>query len=341
MIANLKSGTKNELLRVLGHVVRRPMGAWATRGFFQRRLNIFFYHGVWADDAPQLRLFSGVPLTRFAADLRMLQAYFHFVPLHELLRGGRRLVERDVAGKPLATLTFDDGFDLTKGGATAILDIPATVFVNSNSVNYETMMWQHQFSAIRAIRGDARFLWSLNVVLEKTGVPAVDKVSDQGFATRGWPPSRKDEYARAVWDACDMPPIDQVLAEHRPYFDWAGLQDWIGRGHGVGSHTRSHPFCSQLSESDIADEIVSPCAELRAKLGLAEVPFAYPFGDRLQPDLEDALARRGTCSCLLGTEGLTTRPADPNRADRVDAEGGVDREVFGRPVARFLRQRSA
>jgi hypothetical protein len=48
------------------------------------------------------------------------------------------------------------------------------------------------------------------------------------------------------------------------------------------------------------------------------------------------VARRNLFSCLLGT-GRLSKPADgPHRIDRIWTELGVDRELFGRPLAKAI-----
>jgi peptidoglycan/xylan/chitin deacetylase (PgdA/CDA1 family) len=328
---------KDRVVGLAGRCVRSPFLAWSLRPFFRRRVNVFFCHGVWPAGAAPLRLFTGMALDRFVSDVRAMHRFFEFVELERLLDGS----PGDPRARPLAALTFDDGFDLTGSGATDVLDelgIRATTFVNSASVSYEALMWQHQFYAIRAERGDDVFVREMNRVLEKTGLPPMTSAGEQARATRGWPASRKDEYAQAVWRACGMPAPSEVLQEHRPYFDWDGLRDWVRRGHDVGFHTRTHPFCSGLREDEVEPELIAPVGELRGRLGLARVPFAYPFGDRLPPGREAALAGRRVFSCLLGTDGLSLRPADPHRIERLEVEPGVDRQIFGWAVVRPLKR---
>jgi peptidoglycan/xylan/chitin deacetylase (PgdA/CDA1 family) len=197
-------------------------------------------------------------------------------------------------------------------------------------------MWQHRFYAIQAMKGDAVYLRELNKVLQQTGVAPISSPARQDRATRAWPASHKDEYTDAVWQACSMPPVRDMLCDLRPYFDWEGLKDWIRRGHTVGLHTHSHPFCSTLEKADLDSELVQPAKELRAQLHLETVPFAYPFGDRLVPSLETDIANREIFSCLLGTGRLSPPTAGPNQIDRIWAEGGLDSELFGRPLAKAV-----
>jgi len=329
---------KQAVVEVVGRCMRLAPLKRTMTTFFSRRIGIFLYHGVWPAGSEALRVFGGMALDRFEDELSAFKRYFEFVTLSEILEAPRRIAAR----QPLAALTFDDGFDLTAGGATEVLDrlgIPATIFVNTASVRYERAMWQHKLQAIRAMRGAERYLRALNQVVEKTGLDPIRDPQQQLAATRRWPAARKDEYVEDVWRLSGMGPSEEFLAEHRIYFDWPGLRDWMARGHRVGFHSDTHPFCSALDDAEVESELVAPLDEIRANLGVTEVPFAYPFGDRLPPDAEARLAGRRLFSCLLGTSWIMPGRSDPNRLDRIDAELGLNAAVFGWPVVMEMKRR--
>jgi peptidoglycan/xylan/chitin deacetylase (PgdA/CDA1 family) len=329
--------SKARIARMLGRGARGPLFWRATRKVFLKHASIVYYHGVWPKEADAQRMFGGVTLDQFESDLRLIREQFDVVSLADML------IDRPgfLGERPRLVVTFDDGFDLTRGGATDVLahyGVPATVFVNSASASYHDLMWQHKLGVIRATRGDDTFVRELNAVLVKTGIPTIAQASHQGAATRLWPASRKDDYVEAVWRGCSMPPAQQILRDYRPYFDWDGLRHWIGRGHSVGFHTHSHPFCSGLQAAEVERELIEPVKQLRSELGIATVAFAYPFGDRLPPGLEADVMRRNVFSCLLGTGRLSARYEDAATLDRVDAEAGLDAELYGWPLVRRFKR---
>jgi peptidoglycan/xylan/chitin deacetylase (PgdA/CDA1 family) len=329
---------RERVLRVAGRCLRVPPAAWLARGWFRRRTAIVFLHGVWERGSPRQALFGGLYVDQLDALVRSMAGFFDFVDLDGLL------ADADGDGRPRVHLTFDDGLDLVASGAADVLDahgVRATVFVNTACATNGHLMWQHGFAAIRRERGDERYLAALNRLQERTGQAArVASPDRQTAATRHWPMARKDEWAAEIWRACDMPPVAEFLAAHRPYLDWDALRDWTRRGHGVGSHTHSHPFVSRLSDAEIATEVLEPATELRRRLRLASVSFAYPFGDRAQPAAEDRIARAGVYSCLLGTGRLSARGEPIHALDRVEVEDGAELELFARPVVQALRGRA-
>jgi len=294
-----------------------------------------FLHGVWERGTARQGLFGGLDVGAFAALVRELSQFFDLVDLESVLDA------RSTRRRPRMHLTFDDGLDLVRSGAVDVLDesrVPATVFVNTACVTNQHLMWQHRFSAIRRLRGDAVYLESLNRVHADTrsghSIPAANR---QTLATRHWPMRSKDDLAARVWDFSDMPPVDEFLSEHRPYMDWSDIEEWRRRGHAIGFHTHSHPFVSSLRDDEIETEILGPGAELRDRLGLRTIPFAYPFGDRPCAEREARLSRAGIFSCLLGTGGLSFHGQPPDKLERVEVEAGADLEVFARPLLRRVR----
>jgi peptidoglycan/xylan/chitin deacetylase (PgdA/CDA1 family) len=319
-------------------VVRSPMLSAARRLFYGRRVSIVYYHGVWKNESIGKALFGGIDLDTFRDDMRVLRHYFKPVSLSEALRFN---AGSEKADEPIVAVTFDDGYDLTRGGVTDVLDelgIPATTFIVSACVDNRHLMWQHKFSAIRFLRGSDTFVEKFNRLAEKivpgSSIRSADEQTDRTYL---WPMARKDEYAAALWEACDMPPCEEFIDEHRPYVDWADLEDWSRRGHEVGLHTSSHPFCSRLTTAEIEEEIIEPARQLRGRLRVNSVPFAYPFGNRLPRAREGEVAELGRLSCLLGINGISVQGTPPYHLERARAEAGLSESVFVRPLVKAVQ----
>ena len=331
---------KNVIFRVAGTLLRRGPMATLAREFFRDRAAVVFYHGVWADaDLERRQLFGGMPVSDFADDMQRLARFFDIVPLSQILTAEKPRDSR----RPRLAVTFDDGLDLTAGGATDVLDrlgIRATMFVNTACLAGSHLMWMHRFSAIRATCGPDVLLRELNNVQERRGGDGkLASLDDLIAATRAWPQERKDEYAAQMWERAGLEPIESFLARHRPYLDADALRDWLRRGHEIGFHTHSHPFCSQLTDDLLEREVIAPVAGLKSQFGVSEMSLAYPFGDRCRPEHEQRLREHGVFTALVGTAGFSGDPPDPNALERVEAEAGIDREVFGKPILRGYRRR--
>jgi peptidoglycan/xylan/chitin deacetylase (PgdA/CDA1 family) len=323
--------TWEPLCRLSARYLRRGPFAWMGRWYFRGRYPIIYYHGVWRPGSPQQRLFAGTTIERFVDDLECLGQFFEFASLERVLATATPSLRQ----RPLLAVTFDDNHDLFASGAVAAMaaaGVPATVFVNTFTVGYQGLMWQHALMAIRRLRGDERFLNELNRLQARLGGEPIVAAGKQLPVTRKWPASRKEEYLGDLWRACDMPAVEEILAECHPYLDLPQLRDWMARGHAVGFHTRTHPWCSRLSAAEVQAELVDPAVALKRDLQIGWLPFAYPFGERLTPAMEEVVVRSGVFSCMLGVSGFSRRGTPHHHVRRLDAEPGAQREVFGRAV---------
>lgn len=76
---------------------------------------------------------------------------------------------------------------------------------------------------------------------------------------------------------------------------------------------------------------------------MEELCFSYPFGDRLQPDLEQVLFERGLFKALFGIGGFSRRGVSNEKLERAGVEGAhIGWTVFGGSIlARLRRNRGA
>ena len=323
---------KATVARGLGRVAQvaplRPL----MRTLFRQRIAIVFYHGVWPSGSRHVHRFGGVELDAFQRDLTRLRDYFRFAPMEEV-------IEMDPAAldEPVLAVTFDDCHDMVRGGVLDVLaaaGIRATMFVVTKCIGNRHLMWMHIFSAVVEARGRDRFIAAYNRVVEKAGVGApIRSMAAMPWSTKSWPMALKDQLAAEIYHACDMPPIDEYLDQHRPYMTWAELEAWQDRGHAVGLHSHSHPFCSVLDATGLEQELTAAARVLRNRLSLKTVPFAYPFGDRIRSrHREHEIAARADLSCMLGVDGLSAPGTEPVALERVDAEAGLDFHLFAKPI---------
>ncbi len=269
--------------------------------------------------------------------LTTLGRHFEFAPLQQVLADNDD--GADDASRRLA-VTFDDGFDLIGGGAFEVLrahGVKATTFVLTAMLGNRGLMWRNKLSAITALRSPEQCVRAYNALMERVGLPGIVDVSQLLGAAWGWEMARKDELADELWAACDMPPLEEFLDEHRPYFSMDGLARWLADGHGVGLHTATHPDCSRLDAAGVRSEILDPARRLQAELGRACVPLSYPFGRRCSPAHERLLAESELFDCALGIRGFSPRGTDRLRLERASIEGDMHFSVYGKAFLVFPR----
>ena len=315
--------------RAIGSVALAPGVEARTRRSLRKRLNVVYLHYVGELRPYYADFYAGSSLEQLDADLTKLGRYFEFCSLRELVAGAHR------ADAPRLAITFDDGFDLIENGAADVLDrhgVRATAFVVTSVLDNRGLMWRNKLSAIRALAAASVYVPAYNALMERTGLPTIAAAAALMPASEAWPTPSKDELADELWRACGLPPIDEFLLAERPYFSWDGLREWIARGHEVGLHTHTHPFCSRLDAEGVEREIVEPARLLRRRLDLGFLAFSYPFGDRLDAASEREMHARGVFDCAFGIEGFARRGTAPFRLERACIEGELDYPVFGKAL---------
>lgn len=302
-------------------------------------INVVYYHHV-GEPAPHYKAFyDGCTGAKFAQDLECLSRVFDFSPLSEVVACKRGEESR---GRPKLAVTFDDGFDLGSQGVMQIMEhyrVKATTFVITSCIGNRRMMWRHMLSAIHALTPEAVWASRYNELAAAWGFRPIGPGEGLLTAAGRWDMRHKDEWAAQLWRRCDLPPISEYLDEKQPYFGWTGLERWIAAGHSVGFHTHTHPFCSRIQQADVEGEIIQPAVHLRQRLRIDDLCLSYPFGDRLQPDLEHVLFERGIFKALFGIGGFSRQGVSNDKLERAGAEGAhIGWTVFGGSVLARLRR---
>jgi len=84
--------------------------------------------------------------------------------------------------------------------------------------------------------------------------------------------------APMAWEGYDEWMATEHEAELR-CLGWEELRDLASNGWEVGSHTRSHPRLSSLSEAEIENELSDSRRECEEAMGVSCTSVAYPYSD--------------------------------------------------------------
>jgi peptidoglycan/xylan/chitin deacetylase (PgdA/CDA1 family) len=97
---------------------------------------------------------------------------------------------------------------------------------------------------------------------------------------------------------------------------WDGLREMKAAGLSIQSHTRSHPFLSELAPAEVLEELRASRLELDQRLGQQTVTLALPGGDmpRSQPQ---RLFREAGYRVVATSRWGVNRDAGPGREDPV------------------------
>ncbi|MCA8970192.1 MAG: polysaccharide deacetylase family protein [Planctomycetes bacterium] len=284
---------------------------------------ILMYHAV-VDGPRSYTRWTHVTASDFRWQIRWIKQRYRILPLSEVvqaIRNGRALPSKT------AVITFDDGFRNNYTTAWPILKaegVPATIFVTTGYLDSRRMNWSDQlFLDLQAaapgeldlsahglgqhpIGSDAsrsavcdlvrRHVKTLPSATKNTILADISRFADR--------PGR-----RAVAEAPDFEPL--TWDECREMAT-SGIVDF-------GAHTITHEILSRLPREAMRNEIEESCRIVRERLGVQDVPFAYPNGGR--DDFDDhckAVVQGANATCALTTiEGLCTRSSDVYALPRI------------------------
>jgi peptidoglycan/xylan/chitin deacetylase (PgdA/CDA1 family) len=119
------------------------------------------------------------------------------------------------------------------------------------------------------------------------------------------------------------------------YVSWNGLREMKAAGMSLQSHTRSHPFLSELDAAALREELHASRAELDQQLNQRTTSLAFPGGDPPRRDLRPQLHEEGYSVIATSRWGINrpraaARKSAPVWVNRCTIRGDLSPEVFGR-----------
>ena len=291
---------------------------------------VLMYHRV----APASDDLWGIatPPDRFAEQIEALKRVRQVAPLSEVLAW----MEHGRPGaRPLAAVTFDDGYHDALATALPILerlDCPATVYVATGPVETGRSFWWDELARIvltaarpgeplRLTLGKRHIVWALPE--SRGGRELVCRQVRRRL--RGLPPDAIEAQLEIIRAWAGVP--DEPEGQDR-----AMTPDEVGRlGKSivtVGAHTVRHPSLPSLSAAAQLAEIAESRRACEAWTGAPVEHFAYPFGhyDRASVKAVRAAGLRSACAT---TPGVVRPWTDPLRLPRITT-GGMDGEAVSR-----------
>jgi peptidoglycan/xylan/chitin deacetylase (PgdA/CDA1 family) len=100
-----------------------------------------------------------------------------------------------------------------------------------------------------------------------------------------------------------------------PLMDEAQVRDWLAAGQEIGSHTRSHPWLTQIGPESARREIFDSKKVLEDRFGVPIDHFCYPYGDWNETvrDLAIAAGYKTACTTRPGLNSASTSPFELKR----------------------------
>ncbi len=100
--------------------------------------------------------------------------------------------------------------------------------------------------------------------------------------------------------------------------DAGQVREWQSAGHEIGSHTRTHPFLTQLPPDQAREEITSSRKELEDLFGRPILHFCYPYGD-WNERVRDLVAEAGYKTACTTDPGINRPGVSPLALKRFTA----------------------
>ena len=227
----------------------------------------------------------------FEQHLDWIGRRYRFVSLDEL---AVTLENGETNGKPVAAITFDDGYRDVYQNAFPILKrrgIPSAVFVVTNLIGTNRLQVHDELHLLLSAMleqpcASREGRWrDLVASLELT-----DRLSER-LTRRLVNANEPFRATRVLLETLNRAAIERFLDALRGRFrfqedelrrfrmlDWDMLAEMIAGGMTVGSHTRSHALLANETPQVLRDEIEGSRRELEQRLGVPIRHFAYPDG---------------------------------------------------------------
>jgi peptidoglycan/xylan/chitin deacetylase (PgdA/CDA1 family) len=247
-----------------------------------------------ATDMPTLL----VSRAMFERHVEWIGRHFEFVALDEI---AAHIDSGEPFSRPVATITFDDGYrDVYEHAVPTLMRVgaAATVFVVTEQVDrpcwqiHDRMYhlikraydrWQHPWRGLATVLADADIAPSVIEHLQTCTSP-------YGL-TSTLLPAISQTQAGLVMDLLDAElGLDRGSAPRT--VTWSMVRDLHRAGFTIGSHTRTHAWLANESPERGFDEIAGSKRDLEERLGQPVRHFAYP-GGQFTPAVVDMVAAAG------------------------------------------------
>lgn len=226
---------------------------------------------------------------------------FEFVSLDEI---GAQAERGRAPAKPLAAVTFDDGYADVYLHAFPILKrkgIPAAFFVVTDLVGTRDLQVHDKLylliktafaEDILTARALAGFLSCV-----APSIPGIERVA--GLPEDAFTVMRElihktpqAEIVRMIGALESRIGLNPYPADEMAPLKWEMISEMIAAGMTIGSHTKTHPALTNERRDKVIEEVGESRERLKEKLGIEIKHFAYPDG-RLSPDVVGAVRASG------------------------------------------------
>ena len=298
-----------------------------VRGYNQ--ITIVSYHGIHQGELP-LGDHCFMHLDLFKEQMHYLHQHFNVLPLEEAM-----LIDNYQGEKPLAVITFDDGFYNNYSLAFPVLkalQLPATIFLATRYINSHDTIWFCDLLRMLSQSENDALHWRGKSYLLKTEEQkqAVSRLLQAELKTQEADEAQASMQALALALNCDLhysyqtdSPFYMLTAEAIKEMSDSGLITF-------GAHSHSHVILSKTSLAHAREEIQTSIRETARLSGKPCVCFAYPNGraEDFNEQHQQILSDFGIRFSASTINGLTSPQKDLLAIKRLFIDTDTDIEVF-------------
>jgi peptidoglycan/xylan/chitin deacetylase (PgdA/CDA1 family) len=280
--------------------------------FFKHPFTILYAHQV-SENPVSYYPDNFISVDEFRKQLRWLKKRFNVISLSEAY-------ERNEKGDDLRnclTLTFDDGFRSNYELIAPILTeekLSAAFFINNETIDNQRFMWRTALLYLQNMVDNQQLHHAL------LHIKRSDKKIDLRKLSNLWQMSEKEGRLEKLWNGCNLPPMNEILQQLKPYVTSQQTQAMQQAGFEIGGHSFSHPFCNQLNYNELKHEILNGNKDLRLILDIPIEHFSYPFGNRPKADLEKEIIAQSNLKTVLGISYNSHNSDDTQQWNRIKME---------------------
>ncbi len=289
-------------------------------------LRLVFYHGIGNGKGPCFRyLHDETPLENFRKQIDILSEKYSILPMRDAVMGVER--NKPAPPKPVCCISFDDGLRTVYDRAYPILKdrgIPATVFLNTATINNEALNWLHTLSYLIS-----RFPMPLleRIINERaTGLPPLRGTPSgiMGWFRTNYEANQKAGLLDSIMDELRMDQ-KEIAGREKIYLDWDQISEMEQNGIAFGSHTANHAPLACFSDKTRRTREIRDAYEIMSKRNKKDGDFVcFPFGM-----LRDYGTEAVTCAFETGHGYVVEIGNGLNPVNRVKTERTLSRVGLG------------
>lgn len=284
------------------------------------KILVLLYHHV---RKPEDAFEAAVSSENFEKQMQFLRKHFEVISSGEALRIKER---NEIPPRPLAVITFDDGYRDNLETAYPILkkySLPATFFLATGSIGNGEPMWTSRVEALFK-KTPVRDL-SLETVSPARSyvLGSTDERMRICYEVKNEMKKVPDSRRRLILEELEektglLPGEDEALQSEM--LTWDQVRELAGDpGVEIGSHSVSHRMLANLPSEEIQKELEESKEKIEAEIGRAVHFLSYP-GNSYNPAVQKLSEQTGYRAAFAVDQSLTSFGEDHFTLRRIHVE---------------------